>query len=95
MIAPVQQTPLPLDPARQQITPVPIPVSPGPPRPADDPIRPSATPKDKFKHEEGDKGGERRERAREQLQQAAAERKLGEAGYDDFEDSAPRLDIRV
>lgn len=48
MLIPVQQTPIPFDPARQALTPPPPPEPPPPPRPADVPIQAGDTPQDQF-----------------------------------------------
>jgi hypothetical protein len=70
MIGPIQNSPLPLEPARQQLAP-PSPLVTQPPQPpslAEQPLPPSTTPRDKFSGKE-DGGGADRDSARQQQQQ--------------------------
>jgi hypothetical protein len=76
MLTPVQQTPLPLDPARQQITPSPPVAAPAPPRAADVPVQPSTAPKDKFNPKDADRGSSGQYRARDNQKRAAIAGKL-------------------
>ena len=55
MITPLQQTPIPLDPIRQQITPTTVPIEPPPPPPpAQMPVQASDGTQDKFDPQSGD-----------------------------------------
>ncbi|PKU21607.1 hypothetical protein [Telmatospirillum siberiense] len=60
MITPVQQTPLPLDPIRQQITPTPPVAPPPPPSLAETPIRAADSSQDKFSPEDDGNRDEQR-----------------------------------
>ncbi len=73
-ITPVQQTPLPFEPARQQLTPPP-PVNPTPaPQPATPAVTQSATPQDKFQQGGGGgSGGQSGSAATDQQQQAVTQ----------------------
>ncbi len=76
MLTPVQQTPLPLEPARQQITPTP-PVEPPPPMPvAQAPLQPSANNQDQFDPQTGTGGRSPQDRAQEDQQQAESASKM-------------------
>ena len=70
MLTPVQQTTLPLDPMRQQITPqAPVPVPPPPPQ-AEIPVQPGATPKDKFNPDGGGRNSGGRDNTEQEQQKA-------------------------
>ncbi len=76
MLTPVQQTPLPLEPARQQITPTP-PVEPPPPMPvAQAPLQPPSNPQDQFNPQSGSGGRSPQDRAQEDQQQAETAGKM-------------------
>ncbi|MTJ80114.1 MAG: hypothetical protein F8N37_03690 [Telmatospirillum sp.] len=78
MITPVQQTPIPLDPIRQQITPT-LPIEPPPPpRPADTPVQPGDSTQDNFSSRDGD-GKNRRGQALDDQQKAETANKLRNA----------------
>jgi hypothetical protein len=81
MITPLQQTPIPLDPMRQQLTPPPPPIAPPPPRPADQPVQASEATKDKFnpKDNRDKKENSRREQALEDHERAETASKLRSA----------------
>lgn len=75
MLTPLQQTPIPLDPVRQQITPIP-PIAPLPPaRPADLPIQANETAQDKFDRNSSADSG-RQDQALEDQQRAETASKL-------------------
>jgi len=80
MIGPVQNTSLPLEPARQQLTPHQPVVTPPPQPPvAEQPIAASTTPKDKFAGKDGEKDNDDADTKRQQQQQYAATRALNSA----------------
>lgn len=60
MITPLQQTPLPLDPIRQQITPTPPVAPPPPPNLTDTPVQAADSSQDKFTPENDDSRDEQR-----------------------------------
>jgi hypothetical protein len=73
MLIPVQQTPIPLDPARQQLTPPPPPEPPPPPMPSEMPLQAADTPQDHFDPQYGDHRGNDQSAAQdEQVREAAA-----------------------
>jgi hypothetical protein len=78
MLTPLQQTPIPLDPVRQQITPTPPLEPPAPQRLADVPIQAADRPQDKF-NPKNDKRGGRRDQAQEDRQRAETANKLRSA----------------
>ncbi|MDR3441297.1 hypothetical protein [Telmatospirillum sp.] len=78
MITPVLQTPIPLDPVRQQITPTPPIDPPAPPRPADQPLQASESTKDKFNPNTNDDRN-RRDQALEDQQRVETANKLRSA----------------
>jgi len=70
MLTPIQNSPLPLEPVRQQITPQ-VPVqAPAPPPVAEVPVQASANPKDKFTPNDGGRNSGGRDSGEEQQQQS-------------------------
>jgi hypothetical protein len=81
MIGPIQNTPLPLEPARQQLTPHP-PAATQPPQPlpvAEQPLPPSNPHKDKFGARDGEQDNDEAMTRRQQQQQYQATRELNSA----------------
>lgn len=75
MLTPVQATPIPLEPARQQLTP-PLPEPPPPPPPqAEMPLQASDTPQDKFE-QDGGQWKNREDQAQQDQQRAEAVGKM-------------------
>ena len=80
MLSPIQSTPLPLEPARQQLTPPPqASLPPPPPPPAEQPLPPAATPKDKFAGKDGQQDNDEETTRRQQQQQLEVNRELNSA----------------
>jgi hypothetical protein len=79
MITPLQQTPLPLDPMRQQITPAPPIAPPPPPRQPDTPLQATDSSQDKFDSKSGDGSSDQRDAERLDQQRTSSEGKLRSA----------------
>jgi hypothetical protein len=79
MLSPLQQTPLPLDPVRQQITPTPPVAPPAPPGPAETPVKAADSSQDKFNPKSQDERSSRQEQALTEQQRADIVSKLRNA----------------
>ncbi len=79
MITPLQQTPLPLDPMRQQITPAPPVAPPPPPRQPDTPLQATDSSQDTFDSKSGDGSNDQRDAERLDQQRSSSEGKLRSA----------------
>ncbi|HXP95727.1 MAG TPA: hypothetical protein VN809_03380 [Telmatospirillum sp.] len=79
MLSPLQQTPLPLDPVRQQITPTPPVAPPAPPGPAETPVKAADSSQDKFNPKSQDERSSRQEQALTEQQRAEIVSKLRNA----------------
>jgi hypothetical protein len=79
MISPLQQTPIPIDPIRQQVTPTTPIAAPAPPPLTETPIKSANTAQDKFNQKNQDEGNSRREQTLTEQQRAETKSKLRNA----------------